>query len=255
MLEIKKLHGGYAGKEVLRDVSFQAQPGQITMILGPNGCGKSTLLKSICGIVPVRSGEILLDGEDLLHLPPNRIAQKAAYLAQNKQVPDITVGRLVLHGRFPYLQYPRRYRQIDHQIARKAMERMHILDLADTPLSQLSGGQQQKAYIAMALTQDTEVVLLDEPTTYLDIAHQLQVLRQAGELADAGKCVLMVIHDLCYGMEVADHVVLMQNGTVVMDGTPEEVYESGALDRVFGIHVTRVTAEGKDFYLCGEGKG
>lgn len=248
MLEVKHLQGGYAGKEVLHKVNFTARKGQVTVILGPNGCGKSTLLKSLCGIVPARSGEILLDGENLLSLRQNIIAQKVSYLAQSRQIPDITVGRLVLHGRFPYLCYPRRYRQMDYQIARQAMEQMQILELADTPLSRLSGGQQQKVYIAMALAQDTEVVLLDEPTTYLDVAHQLQVLRQVRLLADAGKYVLMVIHDLCHGLEAADHVVLMKNGSVVMEGTPEAAYETGALNRVFDVQVMRVRAERKWLY-------
>lgn len=248
MLEVKNLQGGYAGKEVLHEVTFTAQKGQVTVILGPNGCGKSTLLKSLCGIVSARSGEIWLDGENLLSLRQNILAQKVSYLAQSRQTPDITAGRLVLHGRFPYLRYPRQYRQMDYAIAQQAMEKMQILDLTDTPLSRLSGGQQQKVYLAMALAQDTEVVLLDEPTTYLDVAHQLQVIRQVRLLADAGKYVLMVIHDLCHGLAAADHVVLMKNGSVVMAGTPEEVYETGALNRVFDVRVTRVRAEEKWFY-------
>lgn len=250
MLEVRNLCGGYAGREVLHDVSLTARKGQVTVILGPNGCGKSTLLKSISGIVPVSSGTVMLDGEQLLTLRQNQVAQKAAYLTQGRQAPDITVERLVLHGRFPYLHYPRRYRQVDYEIARKSMEQMHILDLADTPLSQLSGGQQQKAYLAMALAQDTEVVLLDEPTTYLDVSHQLQVLRQVRLLADSGKCVVMVIHDLSYGLDVADHVVLMEKGKVILEGTPAEAYESGTLDRVFDIRLTRVESGGKWFYLC-----
>lgn len=252
MLEVNNLQGGYSGKEVLHHVSFTAQKGQVTVLLGPNGCGKSTLLKSICGIVPARGGEIVLDGENLLTLRQNRIAQKVAYLAQSRQTPEITAGRLVLHGRFPYLRYPRQYRQTDYAIARQAMERMQILDLADTPLSRLSGGQQQKVYLAMALAQDTEVVLLDEPTTYLDVAHQLQVLRQVRLLADSGKYVVMVIHDLCHGLEAADHVVLMKNGSVVMAGSPEEAYETGALNQVFEVRVMRVQAEGKWLYTVSE---
>ena len=186
MLEIHDLCGGYGQKTVLRDVSFSAPAGRITAILGPNGCGKSTLLKMICGILPAASGIVSLDGQDLQKLPASQIAQKAAYLAQNRQIPDITVGRLVLHGRFPYLSYPRRYRREDYRVAEKVMEQMQIQDLAETHLSQLSGGQQQKAYIAMALAQDTGVILLDEPTTYLDVAYQLQLLRQAKDLAKSG---------------------------------------------------------------------
>lgn len=250
MLEIHKLCGGYGQKTILREVSLSARDGEITAILGPNGCGKSTLLKTICGILPAISGQIMLDGQDLLSL--SSIAQKIAYLPQNRQVPDITVGRLVLHGRFPYLSYPRRYRQEDHQIAEKVMAQMGILDLAEKPLSKLSGGQQQKAYIAMALAQNTDVILLDEPTTYLDVSHQLQLLRQARELANTGKHVLMVIHDLSYGLDIADRVALMHSGRIVMEGTPEEVYEAGALEKVFGVKVTRVQINTKQHYICTE---
>ena len=252
MLEIKDLRGGYAGREVLHGVSLEARAGGITAILGPNGCGKSTLLKAVCGVVPAASGQVRLDGADLLELSPKRLAQKVSYLAQSRQVPDMTVERLVLHGRFPYLSYPRRYRAEDYRIAGEAMERMGILDLAEIPLDRLSGGQRQKAYIAMALAQDTEVILLDEPTTYLDVAYQLQFLRLAGDLASAGKHVLMVAHDLSHALETADNVVLLKDGTVAMRGTPEAVYASGALDEVFGVRVARAEEGGQRHYFVRE---
>lgn len=250
MLEIRNLQAGYPGIEVLHDISFTAQAGQITAILGPNGCGKSTLLKAVGGILPPNSGSIMLDGEALQALPQNRIAQKISYLPQNRQVPDITVGRLVLHGRFPYLRYPRRYRQEDYRIAEKAMEDLRILDLADRPMNRLSGGQQQKAYIAIAIAQDTDVILMDEPTTYLDVAHQLQVLQLARGLADAGKHVIMVIHDLSHALENADQVVLLQSGRIVGQGTPEEVYGCGMLEAVFGVQIHRFQSEGRWHYYC-----
>lgn len=252
MLEIRELHAGYDGREVLRGVSFTAQRGRITAIVGPNGCGKTTLLKSLCGILPVASGAVLLEGEKLLELPRQALARKAAYLAQNRQTPDITVERLVLHGRFPYLSYPRRYRKEDYAIAQKAMERLCILDLAQRPLSSLSGGQQQRAYIAMALAQDTPVVALDEPTTYLDISHQLQLMRQARVLAQGGRTVLMIIHDLHHAFQEADHMVLMRGGEVVAEGTPEEIYASGLIDEVFGIKLSRTATEKGWRYFCEE---
>ena len=252
MLEVKNLSGGYKNKAVLHDVSFSAPGGCITAILGPNGCGKSTLLKMICGILPASSGRVLLYGRDLRKFPAGQIAQKVAYLAQQRQTPDITVGRLVLHGRFPYLSYPRRYRQEDYRIAQEVMERLNIRDLAEMQLNRLSGGQQQKAYIAMALAQDTDVVLLDEPTTYLDVSHQLQLLHQAKELADSGKHVLMVIHDLSHGLETADRVVLINKGTVVMEGSPEKAYRSAAAEQVFSVKISRVLLNGKWRYLCTE---
>ena len=252
MLEIRNLWAGYSGRSVLHDISFAAQDGQITVILGPNGCGKSTLLKTIGGILPASSGSILLAGEKLQHLPQNQIAKKISYLAQNRQIPDITVGRLVLHGRFPYLSYPRRYRQEDYQMAEKALADLHLLEYADTPMNQLSGGMQQKAYIAMAMAQDTEVILMDEPTTYLDVAHQFQVLQLARELAASGRCVLMIIHDLAHAMEIADHIILMQKGSVIRQGTPEEIYGSGMLEAVFGVRIHRFQIDEKWHYCCAD---
>lgn len=252
MLEVKGIRGGYPKNEVLHGVSLEARAGQITAILGPNGCGKSTLLKSLCGIVPAAAGEAVLDGRNLLALPQKQLAQAVSYLAQSRQPPDITVGRLVLHGRFPYLSYPRRYREEDHRMARRVMEQMGISELAESPLSRLSGGQRQKAYIAMALAQDTNVILLDEPTTYLDVSHQLQFLRQARALADSGRHVLMVVHDLSHALETADSVALMRDGTVVIQGTPEEVYASGALDAVFGVRLAQVQTDKGRHYFCME---
>ena len=250
MLEIRNIHGGYSRKVVLHDVSLEAHAGQITAIVGPNGCGKSTLLKSICGILPVISGQVLLDEENVLALSQQQRAQKVAYLPQSKRLSDITVKRLVLHGRFPYLTYPRRYREEDYRAVQNVLEQMDLLDLAEMPLPQLSGGQQQKAYIAMALAQDTDIILLDEPTTYLDVSHQLHTLQHVRKLADSGKYVLMVIHDLSHALETSDRIVLMNDGHVVMQGTPKEIYESGALDDVFGIKVNRVQIDDQYHYVC-----
>lgn len=222
------------------------------MILGPNGCGKSTLLKALCGILPADNGEVILDRENILALPRRILVQKTAYLAQSRQIPDITVERLVLHGRFPYLGYPRRYRKEDYAVPRKAMEQMGIWDLADTLVENLSGGQRQKVYIAMALAQDTPVILLDEPTTYLDISHQLQMMQQARLLAQQGKTVVMIIHNLPHAFQTADHMILMKAGVVVTEGTPEEIYTSGMIHSVFGVKLGRACTESGWRYYCEE---
>lgn len=255
MLEVRRLLAGYPGKPVLRDVSLTFPAGQITVILGPNGCGKSTLLKAMCGLLPASSGDVLLDGASLLALPPRMMAQKIAYLAQGREVPDITVERLILHGRFPYMGYlQRHYRKEDHAVAHAAMEAMGIAALAETPLRNLSGGQRQKAYLAMLLAQDTPVVLLDEPTTYLDISHQLQLMHQARALAQMEKTVVMVIHDLPLAFQTADRMVLMRDGAVAAVGTPEEIFTSGVTDRVFRIRLRRVLSQNGWHYYCEEEK-
>lgn len=252
MIEIRNLFVSYPDKPVLQDVSISVPKGRITVLLGPNGCGKTTLLKALSGILPADNGQLLLNGQDLLQLPQRELSQKVAYLAQSRQIPDITVQRLVLHGRFPYLSYPRRYRSEDYAAAKAAIEKMGVKDLMDTPLNQLSGGQRQKVYIAMALAQDTPVILLDEPTTYLDISHQLQLLAHARELTRQGKTVIMVVHDIPAAMTVADRILLMDRGQAVFRGTPEELYASRQVDRIFGVRLMRMETPTGWRYYCEE---
>lgn len=137
---------------------------------------------------------------------------------------------MVLHGRFPYLSFPRRYRKSDYAAVRRAMEKADALELADRPMQELSGGQRQKVYLAMALAQETPAVFMDEPTTFLDVRHQMDVMRTARGLADGGKAVVLVSHDLCQALRTADRVALLADGRLCMAGTPEQVYAGGALD-------------------------
>ena len=250
MIEIRNLRAGYSGKTILHELSAVIPDSGLTVIIGPNGCGKTTLLKTLCGILPAESGEILLNGQNIRTLQPKLLARQIAYLSQSRQIPDITVKRMVLHGRFPYLSYPRHYRPEDLRIAEKAMVQMGISDLADTPLATLSGGQRQKVYIAMALAQDTPTVLLDEPTTFLDISQQLQTMAHARALSDSGKTVVMILHDLSLALQNADSILLMDRGQVIMQGTPEEVYASGSLETVFGVKIGRTrTPQGWQYYF------
>lgn len=250
MLNVKSLCSGYINTEILHDISFTARPGEITAIIGPNGCGKSTLLKTISGIIPASNGSVYYNEADILKLSQQERARIISYLTQNRQVPDITAGRLVLHGRVPYLSYPRRYRKEDYEAAKKAMEDMGITELSDKPLSRLSGGMQQQVYIAMALAQDTDIILFDEPTTYLDIRNQMTVLKYMRRLADSGKTVIMVIHDIGHALETADHVLLMKEGRIIADGNPLEVYESGAIGDVFGIGIEKIVSASGTHYIC-----
>ncbi len=238
-LVVRDISAGYDKKTVLENVSFSAEKGSVTAILGPNGSGKSTLLKVISKIITPYKGEIVLDGEDLFSLSRVENAKKVAYLPQSRNTSDIKVSSLVLHGRFPYTGYPRRYTKEDYKKVDEALEKMGLLDKKDTLVSSLSGGERQKVYIAMCLVQETDVILFDEPTTFLDISRQFKVLSEAKELAREGKCVIVVLHDIIQALETADKIVVMKDGRTVAEDTPEAVYSSGILDSVFDIKIRK----------------
>ena len=249
MIETRNLRAGYGGREILHGVTLTAAPGEVLALVGPNGCGKSTFLKALVGIVP-SEGEIRVDGKPVSELPGSLLARHLSYLPQGKSVPDITAGRLVLHGRFPYLHYPRRYGPGDVEIARQAMDKLDIASLWDTPVAALSGGMRQKVYIAMALAQGTENLLLDEPTTYLDISHQLRLLRLTRELAREGRTVVMVLHDLPQALEYADRLAVMENGQLLDTGTPEEIFTPGTLTKAFALTLNPSRAGDRWRYYC-----
>ncbi|MBD5133658.1 MAG: ABC transporter ATP-binding protein [Clostridiales bacterium] len=249
MIELKGLSAGYGGQAVLSGVSMELTPGKVLALLGPNGCGKSTLLKTILGLQPRLAGEILVDGTPSDEITPRQLAQKVTYLAQSRNTPNITARRMVLHGRFPYLSYPRRYREEDYEMVEKALRWADAEGFANRSMEELSGGQRQKVYLAMALAQDTQTILMDEPTTFLDVAHQLEVMAIARRLAGEGKAVLMVLHDLCLALRWADEVAVLAGGGVLFRGTAEEAFEGKALDRAFGVRLDRVmTQTGWQYY-------
>lgn len=249
MIKMKNVCAGYNGEEVLHNISLEFEPGKVTVIIGPNGCGKSTLLKTLVRMNACSSGEIMADGESIEKLAPAELAQRVAYLPQNKRTPDISVLRMVLHGRFAYLKYPRRYRKEDYEMAWKVLKWVGIEELAEKNVNELSGGNQQKVYIAMALAQDTDTILLDEPTTYLDIAYQINMMKLARELADKGKAVVMVLHDLVQAFQTADRIVVMDGGCAKSCGEPEEIYRSGIVTKVFGVEFKREQVDGEWRYF------
>ena len=247
MLELQNVRAGYGRKQVLFDVSAVFRTGELVCILGPNGCGKSTLLKTAMGILPCTQGQILLNGEPLKD--PGITAKHLAWLPQGNRGSGMTVEQLVLCGRFPHLHYPRRYGGKDLEIARAAMAQLRIGELAEEPLEKLSGGQKQSAFIAMALAQGTEQILLDEPATYLDIANSFSLMETLKGLTRQGKGIAAVLHDIPLAMTYGDRILIMDQGRLVAEGTPEEVLESKAIDRVFGI---RLEKSGRG-YICTPG--
>ena len=246
MIEIRNLSVGYENTKVLQDINLKFHPGEITVLAGPNGCGKSTLLKSIVRIVPHSQGEILIDDVSNSQMSTKELAKKVAYLAQNKKAPDISVMKMVLHGRFAHLSYPRKYRQQDLEIAKEAIRWAGLEKESEKNVSKLSGGMQQKAYLAMALAQDADTILLDEPTSYLDVAHQLRLMDLAKNLAKAGKAVVLVLHDLTQALQIADQMIVIKNGRILSRGTPKSVYEDQSLEEAFEVKIEKLeTARGE----------
>jgi len=249
MLKLTDVWAGYEGKHVLQKISLEIPKGKITVLAGVNGCGKSTLLKTMAGILPGNSGRILIAGKEIERYSLQELAKQIAYLPQKRNVPEISTLRMVLHGRFPYLSYPRKYRKVDLEIAWEALRRVEMEAYAEKNISQLSGGMQQKVYIAMALAQDTPVILLDEPTSFLDISYQIKLMEMIRTLADQGKTVVLVLHDLSLALRTADHMILLDEGCIRQEGSPEEIFQSGVLEEVFHVKIKRMmTEDGWQFY-------
>lgn len=248
MLEFRKVCSGYEKNPVLQDLSMSLLPGKITAIGGLNGCGKSTLLKTAAALLPVQRGELLLDGTPLASLSPQQRARRLAYLPQSRNVPDLTAFRMVLHGRFPHLSFPRRYRKEDVEIAQAALNWVGSRDLAQRNMSTLSGGQRQKIYIAMALAQNADIILMDEPTTYLDIRASFELMELIQRLAGSGKAIAIVLHDLNLLLRYAHWIVLLADGRLTAQGTSRQLCDNKSIDRVFGVTVTEMAlADGNGY--------
>ena len=215
MIEVSKATAGYGKENILQEADLSIPKGKITTVIGSNGSGKSTLLRAVLGFLPLRGGDITVDGISVRQLSRRELARKIVYLPQGKNIPDISVERMVLHGRFPYLEYPRRYRQQDLEIAREAMEQMEITELAGRQMSELSGGMRQKVYIAMALAGQAPVIVMDEPTTYLDIGQQFRLEKMIKQLSGEGKTILLVLHDILLALRISDRIGVLQNGKII----------------------------------------
>lgn len=248
MLELRGIAAGYGGTPVLREVSFTVPKGSLTALIGPNGCGKTTLLRAAARQLPLLAGEILLDGRPVSSYGRTEFARKAAFMPQVRSVPAITAGALVAHGRFPHLGFSRRLRPEDRAAVQAAMEATGVADWANRDLRALSGGERQRVYLAMALAQDTDLILLDEPTTYLDPGRQFELLDLIASLPGRGKTAVMVLHDLSHALRYSTQLLLLEQGRLVQRGTPEELYAGGQLDRVFGIR-SRRAPDGSYYFL------
>jgi iron complex transport system ATP-binding protein len=227
---------GYGGRAVIDELDVAIPPGVITTIIGPNGCGKSTLLKTLSRLLKPAEGSVVLDGEDIGRLRTRDVAKKLGLLPQAPVAPEgLTVADLVARGRHPHQSWLRQWSSDDADVVERALAMTGVSDLADRPVDALSGGQRQRVWISMTLAQGTDLLLLDEPTTYLDLAHALDVLDLVDDLHESGCTVVMVLHDLNLATRYSDNLVVMREGSILAQGHPRDVITAELLHEAFGL--------------------
>ncbi|MCT9079533.1 ABC transporter ATP-binding protein [Streptomyces fulvoviolaceus] len=236
-LRAEGLRLAYDDRIVVDDLDLAIPPGRITAVVGANACGKSTLLRALARLLTPKAGTVLLDGRSVHSIPTRTLAQQLGILPQSPLAPEgLTVIDLVGRGRSPHQTWWRQWSSADEQAVNAALRATSMTDLAHRAVDELSGGQRQRAWIAMAVAQDTPVMLLDEPTTYLDLAHQIDVLDLITDLnRHQGRTVVMVLHDLNQACRYADHVIAMKAGRIAAEGTPAEVVTAATVEDVFGL--------------------
>lgn len=244
VLEAQNISVRLGGKDILKDISLRVPHGKITAIIGPNGSGKSTLLKAMARIIPSYVGNILLDDVNLKSFTSKIIAQKIAILTQAPEAPsDLTVRDLVELGRFPYRSWLRKETTEDLKSVQWAMEETNLIPFSERLVNTLSGGERQRAWIAMALAQKPSVLLLDEPTTYLDIAHQLEVMTLLRKLnVETGITVMMVLHDLNHAYQYSDYVAVIKSGELFASGLTNEIISEQLMQEIFQVQVDMLEA-------------
>ena len=230
----------YGKKIIAEQLNVAIPDGHFTAIIGPNGCGKSTLLRTLSRLMTPSHGHVWLDGEHIQHYPSKEVARRIGLLAQNATTPgDITVQELVARGRYPHQPLFTRWRQEDDDAVTRAMQATGITELAQQSVDTLSGGQRQRAWIAMVLAQETAIMLLDEPTTWLDISHQIDLLELLSELnREKGYTLAAVLHDLNQACRYATHIIALRDGRIVAEGAPKTIITAGLIEAIYGLRCT-----------------
>ncbi|MDZ8184098.1 MAG: ABC transporter ATP-binding protein [Nostoc sp. ChiSLP02] len=251
-LSAKNLSLAYDGATIIRDLNLAIPCGQITALVGANGCGKSTLLRGLARLLKPCSGIVYLDGNSIFNLSPKELAQQLGILPQGPVAPEgLTVKDLVAQGRYPYQNWLQQWSAKDEKIVQQALEITDLLNLADRALDTLSGGQRQRAWIAMSLAQDTDILLLDEPTTFLDLAHQIEILDLLYDLNQTqGRTIVMVLHDLNQACRYADYLVAVKEGRIFAAGEPKLVMTQEMVQEVFGLECLIILDPIMDTPMC-----
>jgi len=236
-LTTRKLSLSYDKTTIVRDLSVAIPSGKITALVGANGCGKSTLLRGLARLLKPTQGSVYLDGKSIAQCSTKSVAQQVGLLPQSPTVPEgLTVRDLVAQGRYPYQNWMQQWSSQDERYVQQALEITDLVELGDRPLDTLSGGQRQRAWIAMTLAQNTQILLLDEPTTFLDLAHQIEVLDLLHELnQQQGRTIVMVLHDLNHACRYADYLIAMKAGQIFAAGAPREVMTVDTVQAVFNL--------------------
>jgi iron complex transport system ATP-binding protein len=235
-LQAEQLSLAYHNATIISELNVVVPQGQITALVGPNGCGKSTLLRGLSRLLKPKQGTVYLDGKAIHQMPTKQLATRIGVLPQSPTAPEgLTVHELVAQGRYPHQRWFQQWTEEDERIVAEALQITNMSDLSDRPLDTLSGGQRQRAWIAMALAQETEILLLDEPTTFLDLAYQIEVLDLLRELNEEGRTIVMVLHDLNQACRYADYLVAMRDGAIIAEGLPKAVMTEAMVKEVFGL--------------------
>lgn len=249
-VELRNVSFSYASRQILNGVNLTFNTCELNALIGPNGCGKSTTVKLITNLLKPAAGEILVEGSSTISLPRKELARRVAVLAQGAETPDMLVEHLVMSGRYPHRGALVPPSALDKTIVTESMERAGCLEFAGESMRNLSGGERQRVYLALVLAQQTNIVIMDEPTAFLDASACFDLMNLARDLTNSGKTVIMVLHDLNLALSYCDRIAVLKSGSIKAFGTPHEVAASGTIEDVFGVRLRSVqdVNSGTDYY-------